>query len=148
MKVYASPGKTVRNYLIAGLVMSTIFYLTFGYPYTWPPLPLHYLVASLPLAIAIVTAIFGIKMNFYEIGKKYLVHHKGNKQLVYHYSDILYIDEAYSDKHKILLFYTRQGHERYLPMDDEQLIYQAVKKHCDRLVSKAEYQIRYPKVKM
>jgi len=147
MKVYASPRKTILNYSIAGVVMAAIFYFTFG-SWQWPPKTGDILFVTLPMIIALITMIFGIKMNWYEISKKSITHHKGNKTLIYYYSDIFYIDQAYSEKHKILLFYTKQGHERYLPMDSEMQIYQAVLKHCERLISKEEYQMRYPKMKL
>lgn len=146
MKVYASPRKTILNYTIAGIVMAAIFYFTFG-SWKWPPLAGDILFVTLPIVIALITMILGIKMNWYEIGKKSLTHHKGNNLLVYYYSDILYIDQAYSEKHKVLLFYTKQGHERYLPMDSEMKIYQAVIERCKHLISQEEYQIRYPKTK-
>ncbi|MGI6714232.1 MAG: hypothetical protein ACOX3K_04250 [Bacilli bacterium] len=147
MKVFASAKKTITSYTIAGLVMATIFYLMFG-SYKWPPTGRDILIVSIPLVIALITMILGIKMNWYEIGKKALTHHKGNKVLVYYYSEILYIDHEYSQKHKILLFYTSKGHERYLPMDAEMEIYKAVTTKCQHLISKEEYQIRFPKVKL
>lgn len=147
MKVYASPKKTISSYTIAGLVMAALFYLIGG-SYKWPPTNLDIVLVSIPLIIALITMILGIKMNWYEIGKKALTHHKGSKVLVYYYSDILYIDHDYSKKHKILLFYTNKGHERYLPMDADMEIYQAVNNKCQHLISKAEYQIRFPNVKL
>ena len=65
----------------------------------------------------------------------------------YYWKDILYIDEEWSRKHKMLLFYMADGKDRYLAFDKEGLIFEYALNYS-RLISQEEFLARFPKAKL
>ena len=96
-------------------------------------------------AFLIVAALLG---SYYEVEKRYVIVHKGAQKLIYNYSDVVYIDEEQSVKKKMVCFYTRQGHARYLMFDSKGILYKVMLANCKDRLSKEEFESRYPKVKL
>jgi hypothetical protein len=65
----------------------------------------------------------------------------------YYWKDILYVDEEWSKKHKMLLFYMADGKERFLAFDKEGLIFEYALNY-GRLLSYEEFRARFPKTKL
>ena len=68
--------------------------------------------------------------------------------MYYYYNDVVYIDEAQTEKRRVLCFATNKGHARYLPFDKYGEIYKAFKNKCHNLLSQEEFRIRYPNIKL
>ncbi len=112
--------------------------------WTWQPYAII-IVWFVISTFLIVAALLG---SYYEVEKKYVVVHKGAQKLVYNYSDVVYIDEEQSVKKKMVCFYTRQGHCRYLMFDKKGILYKVMIANCKDRLSKEEFQARYPQVKL
>ena len=85
--------------------------------------------------------------SYYEIQRKYVIVHKGTKKLIYYYSDVVYIAEELSERKKMITFYTKQGHIRYLAFDRKGILYKTMLSNCKNRLDKEEFERNYPKVK-
>ena len=70
-----------------------------------------------------------------------------SKRIEYRFSDIIYIDEAYSRQHKMLSFYLKDGKEHLLAFDKNGLIFEECLTKC-KLMSSEDFAMRYKKVKL
>ena len=126
------------------IVFALTFHLfLFELPWDWRQYTIIGIYVLLSAALFILTA-FAIS---YEINRKYVIVHKGRKQLIYYYNDVVYIDEEKSEKKKMIHFYTKQGHVRYLTFDKKGLLYPTMLENCKNRLTKEEFERRYPKVK-
>jgi len=138
--------RTIIPYLILYVLINVVTYFPVGI--VWPPSLYHYFAfGGWTIAFAIFIYI-GVRYNRYEIHKNHLVHIKGTTRLHYDFSSILYIDEVYTNKHKTLLFYTDRGHARFLVLDKKNVLLTKTKEKCKNLISKEEYQAKFPRVKL
>ena len=69
------------------------------------------------------------------------------KEYMYRWADMIYIDEEWSKKHKMLLFYMEDGKARYLAFDKQGIIFEYALKYS-HLISYEEFLARFPKVKL
>ena len=106
------------------------------------------LVILLYVAVSIFMLVLSLKRNFYVIENKFLVVVRSFKNMYYYYNDVVYIDEAQTEKRRVLCFATNKGHARYLPFDKDGEIYKAFKNKCHNLLSQEEFRIRYPNIKL
>lgn len=129
------------------LVMVAIFYISFQHDNFWP-LEVSFYVYTPVLAVASAFfCVFTIKSTYYVIDQKKLIHSKMGVEKEYYWKDIIYIDEEWSKKHKMLLFYMADGKDRYLAFDKEGLIYEYAITYA-RLISEEEFFARFPKTKL
>ncbi len=112
--------------------------------WTWHP----WAVIAVWLGISVFLIVAALLGSYYEVEKSYVVVHKGTQKLVYNYSDVVYIDEEQSVKKKMVCFYTRQGHCRYLMFDKKGILYKVMVANCKNRLSKEEFKERYPQVKL
>ena len=129
------------------LVMDLIFYLSFQRLVFWPLDVSFYVYTPILLAVSVFFCIFTIKSTYYIIDTKKLIHSKMGVEKEYYWKDILYIDEEWSKKHKMLLFYMADGKDRYLAFDKEGLIFEYALNYA-RLISQEEFLARFPKAKL
>ena len=133
--------------LIAGGIAFAFTFDLFLKPikdWSWQP----YVIITVWLAISAFLITAALLGSYYEVEKKYVVVHKGKQQLVYNYSDVVYIDEEQSVKKKMVCFYTKQGHARYLMFDSKGILYKVMIANCTNRLTKEEFKERYPKVKL
>lgn len=145
MKLVIPAWRTIRLYLVFGLVLAIFFYMIPGL--TFPPTSAHYIIISIWTLTTIVYTFIGVKTNYYIIEKNGILHHRFNKEFIHNYSDIVYIDEEYTLKHKTLRFVTKTGQIYYLLFDRDGKIYQLVKKHAS-LLNEDEFKSRYSHIKL
>lgn len=106
------------------------------------------LIIALYVISSVVLFILTPKRVYYEVNRKYVKVVKYNKELIYYYSDVVYIDEELSKKKKTVYFYTNKGDERYLTFDQKGLLYQTMLNNCKNRLSKEEFAQAYPHVKL
>ena len=70
-----------------------------------------------------------------------------NKIFEYYFSDMTYIDEKWSKKHRTLLFYDKSGHRNFLTFDREGIIFQHALENA-RPLSREDFAIRFPNVRL
>lgn len=149
MKLEISRFRTTITFLITAVIAAGIMFgVGFQMFLTWPWDFKPYLIISLFLLGGIVLYICTIKFNYYILQKKYVTVKKYKKELVYYFSDIIYIDEEKSAKQKIIHFYTNKGHVRYLTFDKKGLLYKAMLEKCTNRLTKEEFIEKYPNVKL
>ena len=151
MKVRISIWRTLPALLVLVLIGGGIvFGLTFSLflkpikDWNWAP----YTIIGIWSALSITLIILNSFMNYYEVYRKYVVVHKGFRKLVYYYSDVVYIDEPKSEKKKMIHFYTKQGHARYLYFDTKNILYPAFLQYSKNRISAEEFHQKYPKVNL
>lgn len=135
------------TFIVSMLLLGGVVFLIFFKQFTtlpWDFLP--YLIISFWLLGAIFFYILTIKMNYYVLHKKYVVVKRYNKELVYNFSDVIYIDEAQSEKKKTIIFVTNKGHERYLIFDKENILYQVMLQKCTNRISKEQLKNKFPNI--
>ena len=151
MKVRPTVGKTILILALiivlgAGIIFSFSFSLFLKPIQEWGWQPYTIIGVWSALSIGIVVATF--LTSYYEVYKKYVVVHKGNKKLIYYYSDVVYIDEKQYEKGKTIAFFTRQGHTRYLMGDKKDILYQAMCANANNRLDEETFKSKYPKVKL
>lgn len=98
------------------------------------------------LAATVVFCIITIRATKYEITANKITHHKLGKTIDYFFNDILYIDEEFSEKHRMMLFYNKDGKEKFLLFDKEGKIYETALQKAHQITFE-ELQRRFPNVK-
>ena len=151
MKVRPIAWKTALILLAVILISAgTIFSFTFTFflkpikDWGWQPYTILGIWALLSIALVVLTFTF----NYYEVFKKYVAVKRGNKTLIYYYSDVVYIDEHQYTKGKMIAFYTRQGHTRYLIGDKKDILYTTMIQNCKNRLSPEEFRAKFPQVKL
>lgn len=148
MKVKVSFWRTFRLWLIAFIIGGVAFFSMFFSFYTekWhagQPFTIALYVAAMVLLL-IISHLF----NYYEVYKKYIVVKKFRKELIYYFSDILYIDQKGSEKSKTITFVTRHGHLRFLPFDKNGVAYKTMIENCHNLLTLQEIKAKFPNIKL
>lgn len=104
------------------------------------------------IAVFIISTIFfyvlTIFQNYYILEKKYVLVHRFKKEMYYYFSDVIYIDEKYSKKHKMILFVTNRGDIRYLTFDRKGILYETMLDKCTNLIDEGTLKIRFPNIKL
>ena len=134
-------------FLVLFLVMTAIFYLSFQAGSFWPLNTSFFIYTPILLVASTFFCVLTIRSTYYVIDKQKLVHTKMGVEKEYYWKDILYIDEEWSKKHKMLLFYMADDKERFLAFDKEGLIFEYALNYS-RLMSEEEFLARFPKAKL
>lgn len=71
-----------------------------------------------------------------------------NRVDVYKYSDVIYIDEPYTIKHKSLTFYTKEGKLKFITLDKDAKLLDVFYKNCDHLLTREEFIQKFPTIKL
>ena len=149
MKLVVDRRRTILTFFIAFLIMGAVlfgicFWIFLDFPWDFrQPLIIGIWVIS-----SIVFLVLSLTANYYELNKKYVLVKRLRKELIYYYSDVIYIDEEKSAKKKMVHFYTRQGHARYLNFDKDGILYKTMLERCTNRMSKEEFERKYPDVRL
>lgn len=143
------------TFLFAGvyLFLQILFMSTFNFldVTVWPPkivnLTLFYVYTPILLAVTIFFYVLSLTQTFYYVDKKKITRHKMNKIFEYYFSDMTYIDEKWSKKHRTLLFYDKSGRRNFLTFDREGIIFQHALENA-RPLSREDFAIRFPDVRL
>ena len=148
-KLTINPWRIFKIFGLAFLVLEIIFYITFqGVNGTfWPLDKSFYFYTPALFVAAIVYGVLSVTSTYYEINGPVFIHSKMGKVVEYSFNNIIYIDEAFSEQKKMMRFFTKEGKEHLLVFDKEGKLYETALKKCP-LISKEEFQRRFPKIKM
>lgn len=134
-------------FVVLFLVMEAIFYISFQSGDFWPFNTMFYIYTPVLFATSVLFAVLTIRGTWYMIDSKKLTHSKMGHTKDYYWKDIIYIDEEWSRKHKMMLFYLADGKERFLAFDKEGLILEYALKY-GRLIDREDFLRRFPKAKL
>ncbi len=148
MKVTVPFIRTFRIWLVSFLIGAALIFLCFSQIFLREWDFVQPLIITIFVLVMIVLLVLAVKLNYYEVNKKYLIQHKFNKDFIYYYSDVIYIDRKSSEKSKTLSFVTKNGHTMYLAFDKEGYIYKTMICECKNLVSYEELQRKFPNIKI
>lgn len=149
MKVKVDIKRTIGLFIIVDLIFAALLFLSCINLFLFTKFGvIQILVILVYVGVSILMLVLSLKRNFYVIESKYLVVVRSFKEMYYHYSDVVYIDKEKSEKKKVLCFVTNKGHARYLPFDAEGEIYKVMLKRCNNLLSKEDFEKRFPNVKL
>ncbi|MFA5481630.1 MAG: hypothetical protein WC282_04550 [Bacilli bacterium] len=134
--------------LLQILFMSTLDFLDMS---TWPPkidnLLLFAIYTPVLIALTIIFYVISLTQTFYYVDKKKITHHKMNKIYEFYFSDMVYIDEKWSAKHRMLLFYDKAGRSKFLTFDRDGIIFKAALENA-KTMSREDFHIRFPNVRL
>ena len=149
MKVTVDIKRTLTIFFIVDIIFAVLLFLSCINLFLFTKFGvLQVLIILLYVGVSIIMLVLSLKRNFYVIENKYLVAVRGFKNMYYHYSDVVYIDKAQSEKKRVLCFYTNKGHVRYLPFDKNGEIYKAMIKKCHNLLDDEQFKAKYPNAKL
>ena len=118
---------------------------------TWPPtidnLFLFYIYTPLLFVLTIIFYTISATQTYYYVDDKKITHHKMNKIFEYYFSEMLYIDEKWSKKHRTLLFYDKDGRRKFLIFDRDGAIYAAAVEKA-KAMSVEEFVAHFPGVRL
>ena len=149
MKVPVDRKRTIITFIIADIIFAVLIFLSCFYLFVFQKWnAIQIIVIGIFVFVSIFMLVLSLTRNFYVIESKYLVVVKAHKEMVYNYSDVVYIDKEQTEKKRVLCFATNKGHVRYLPFDKHGEIYTTFLKKCHNLLEKEEFQRRYPNIKL
>jgi len=148
-KLTVNPWRIIKIFIVAFLLFEAIFYVSFqgANNVFWPLDKSFYFYTP---ALFVATCIFGfmsITQTYYEIQGPVFIHSKMGKVVEYTFNNIIYIDEEFSVKKKMMRFFTKDGKEHLLVFDKNGVIYETALKKCP-LISLEEFKRRFPDKKM
>ena len=148
-KLRISPWRIIKIFGLTFLVLEIIFYVTFQGTngVFWPLDRSFYFYTPALLVAAIIFGTMSITSTFYKIEGATFIHSKMGKVVEYTFNNIIYIDEEFSTHKKMMRFFTKDGREHLLVFDKEGKLYETALDKCP-LISKEEFQRRFPKIKM
>ena len=151
-KLKISPKRIILIFIGLFFVFELIFYLFFQPWYTgdWFPFdktPFYFYTTAI-LALSVIFCIVSITQTFYIIDKTKIIHSKMGHEYIYRFSDMLYIDEEWSKKHKMLLFYMADGKSKFLAFDREGIIYDYALTYAVKRMSREEFQNKFPNARL
>lgn len=146
-KLRISSRRIIGIFIILFIAFELIFYFSFQRTSLWPlDISFYYYTPALLVSSAFFCYI-SITKTYYIVDKQKIQHFKMGKQYEYRWAEIIYIDEEWSKKHKMLLFYQEDGRGRYLAFDKKGIIWEYAMKYS-HLISNEEFRERFPKVKL
>ena len=149
-KLKVNPWRIIGIFTVAYVVFEIIFYVTFQGAVNGKLWPLDNSFYYYTPILFVATAIFcyiSLTQTYYEIDGAVFIHSKMGKIVEYTFNNIIYIDEEFSEKKKMMRFFTKDGHEHLLIFDKNRVLYETALKKCP-LISLEEFQRRFPNKKM
>ena len=148
-KLKLNPWRIILLFVGIFFVFEGIFFFSFQgvNGHLWPFDTSFYFYTPLLFGMSVLFCVLSITQTYYIVDKDAITHVKMGKTFRYRFSDILYIDEEWSEKHKTLLFYMADGKDRYLAFDKDKVIYEYALQYS-HLMTREEYHERFPNVKL
>ena len=148
-KLKVNPWRIIAIFAVAFLVFELIFYVTFqGVNGCFWPLDKSFYFYTPALAIAtFIFCYLSLTQTYYEIKGAVFIHSKMGKIVEYTFNNIIYIDEEFSTKKKMMRFFTKEGQEHLLVFDKNAVLYETALRKCP-LISEEEFKRRFPNKKM
>lgn len=145
----------LKNYILVSIFIVVLIYAIFSSRGAWifeedfvPYLILDIAMILLGAVISIIGCWLLLKNNYYEVINSSVIHHKLKAQTIYDFDHVLYIDKDYTLKHKTLLFYNERGKSLFLVLDKDLELLEIFENRCKKLLTKEEFQKKFPKVKL
>ena len=148
-KLKMNPWRIVKIFALAFVVFEAIFYASFqgANGVFWPFDKSFYFYTPALLAASIIFGFISYSQTFYQIEGATFIHSKMGKVVEYTFNNIIYIDQEFSEKKKMMRFFTKEGKEHLLIFDKNAEIYRIALEKCP-LISEDEFLRRFPKTKM
>ena len=148
-KLRVNPWRIIGIFAIAFLIFEAIFYVSFQgvNGKLWPLDKSFYFYTPALIVASIIFCVLSLTQTYYEIQGAIFIHSKMGKVVEYNFSNIVYIDQEFSEKKKMFRFFTRDGQEHLLVFDKNAELYQTALRKCT-LISKEEFERRFPNKKM
>ena len=148
-KLRVNPWRIIGIFAIAFLIFEAIFYVSFQgvNGKLWPLDKSFYFYTPALIVASIIFCVLSLTQTYYEIQGAIFIHSKMGKVVEYNFSNIVYIDQEFSEKKKMFRFFTRDGQEHLLVFDKNAELYQTALRKCT-LISKEEFERRFSNKKM
>lgn len=148
MRIFPNMKKTLIMFSVISLIILVLFYFYIDGSFTWPLPTKDYILFGGWLIITLVYLFITIRFGYYTLEKKALLQRRLTKEYMYEYNHIIYIDEEWSRKNKILLFVTDRGNTIYLIMDKKQVLLDEMLVRCKNLIDKETLLIKFPNIRL
>ena len=149
MKLPVDRKRTIITFIIADLAFAVLLFLSCINLFVFQKWSaVQFSIIGVFVFISIFMLVLSLTRNFYVIESKYLVVIKGTREMIYNYTDVVYIDKEQTERKRVLCFYTNKGNARYLPFDKEGKIYTTFLDKCHNLLDLEEFKRRYPDAKI
>ena len=149
MKVWPSFQKTLLLALVIFLFSAVIVFTSCINLFLFEEWDYRqWLIIGVFLASSILILIFSLRTYFYVIKKRELIVIKFKRELVYPYSEIIYIDQNQKRKRSTITIVMKSGQIIYLIPDNKNQVYESLQKNCDDLLDKQEVMNKFPRIKL
>lgn len=149
MKLPVDRKRTIITFIVADLAFAVLLFLSCINLFVFQKWSaVQFSIIGVFVFISIFMLVLSLTRNFYVIESKYLVVIKGTREMIYNYTDVVYIDKEQTERKRVLCFYTNKGNARYLPFDKEGKIYTTFLNKCHNLLDLEEFKRRYPDAKI
>ena len=148
LKLKINPWRIILIFIVSFIVLEAVFYSIFTpwYEGNFNPIGLpFFLYTGILFGLSVAFCVLSINNTYYVVDAHYISHFKMGHEDRYPYTDIIFIDEEWSKKHKMLNFYLKSGKSRTLAFDKEGLIYKYAVEKVHQM-SKEEFQAKFPNI--
>ena len=148
-KLKVNPWRIIAIFAVTFLIFEAIFYVSFqgangGF---WPLDKSFYFYTPALIIASIIFCYLSLTQTYYEIKGATFIHSKMGRVVEYSFNNIIYIDEEFSVKKKMMRFFTKDGQEHLLVFDKNGVLYETALKKCP-LIDEEDFKRRFPNKKM
>ena len=151
LKLKLNPWRVLWIFIITFFILEAILYFSIQKWYLgdWFPFDdvAFYIYTPALIIMTVIFCVLSIRNTYYMIDGTKIAHYKMGHCDEYPYANIIYIDEEWSKKHKMLHFYMKSGKSHTLAFDKEGLIFKYATEKSHTL-SREEFRLQYPNAKM
>ena len=107
-----------------------------------------FIILAAYVLLSILFSIYVPKSFSMKYDAKCFYYSRFGKEEVYEFKNVLYIDEPYSEKHKALTFYLKDGKLKFISFDKDKKIVDVFLTHCKNTISREQFAARFPTIKL
>ena len=107
-----------------------------------------FIILAAYVLLSILFSIFVPKSFSMKYDTKCFYYSRFGKEEVYEFKNVLYIDEPYTEKHKALTFYLKDGKLKFISFDKDKKIVDVFLTHCKNTISREQFAARFPTIKL
>lgn len=156
-RIYPSKKSLCKTIIIFSIVILVLLYATFSSRFAWAYdkesdisgyIIQDVIVLLVWIALTAIATYILYTKNYYILTKTDITHYKLNQVVTYSFNNILYIDEEYTKKHNTILFYMNTGKSVFLVLDNNGEILKAITKGARNTISRQEFHVKFPKIRL
>lgn len=139
--------KSILAVNITNLILFTAIYFAILQTDLWDNAK-STIIILIYVTFTLVLSIFVPKSYAMTYDDKCFYNIRFGKEDVVAFSDVIYIDEPYTNKHKALTIYLKSGKLKFISFDKDKKILDLFKSKCKNTVTREQFIVMYPNIRL